>query len=151
MTQPGPNRRPRWRYLTTSGLVALATLAASADTRDLAAEATRNGRLATRAFVESQRVMHAWLARRDAVSGLLPHRGVFQNSRPDPGWVVANLWFSAKLGKALSLSGGIENLFDRRYADHLAGRNRVTLSDVAVGEKLPTPGRSVFVRLGLDF
>ena len=90
MTQPGPNRRPRWRYLTTSGLVALATLAASADTRDLAAEATRNGRLATRAFVESQRVMHAWLARRDAVSGLLPHRGVFQNSRPDPGWVVAN-------------------------------------------------------------
>ena len=57
---------------------------------DVAARAATNARLATRAMVESRRVMHAWLARRDAVSGLLPHRGVFQGSRPDPSWVVAN-------------------------------------------------------------
>lgn len=68
-----------------------------------------------------------------------------------PGWVAANLWFGLKLGKAIALSGGIENLFDRRYADHLAGRNRVLLSDIAVGEKLPAPGRSAFVRVGIDF
>ena len=68
-----------------------------------------------------------------------------------PGWVAANLWFGLDLGKAVSLSGGIENLFDRRYSDHLAGRNRVPLSDVAVGEKLPASGRSLFVRLGVDF
>jgi len=68
-----------------------------------------------------------------------------------PGWVAANLWFGVTLGKAISLTGGVENLFDRRYADHLAGRNRVMLSDVAMGEKLPAPGRSLFVRLGVDF
>jgi iron complex outermembrane receptor protein len=68
-----------------------------------------------------------------------------------PGWVSANLWFGVDLGRHISLSGGVENLFDRRYADHLAGRNRVTLSDVALGEKLPAAGRSLFVRLGFDF
>jgi len=94
----------------------------------------------------------AWSVTAEAVGAARQGKVSASNGEaPSPGWVVANLWFSAKLGKALSLSGGIENLFDRRYADHLAGRNRVTLSDVAVGEKLPTPGRSVFVRLGLDF
>lgn len=68
-----------------------------------------------------------------------------------PGWVAANLWFGINLGGSITLSGGVENLFDRRYADHLAGRNRVLLSDVAVGEKLPAPRRSLFVRVGIDF
>lgn len=82
-------------------------------------------------------------ARQDRVSAT-------NGEAPSPGWVVANLWFSARLGPVLSLSGGIENLFDRRYADHLAGRNRVLLSDVAVGEKLPAPGRGLFIWLGID-
>lgn len=68
-----------------------------------------------------------------------------------PGWLAASLWFGVNLGKAVSLTAGIENLFDRRYADHLAGRNRVAQSDVAPGERLPAPGRSVFLRLGVDF
>ena len=67
-----------------------------------------------------------------------------------PGWVAANLWFDLALGEAISLSGGIENLFDRRYSDHLAGRNRVMGSDVTLGEKLPSPARSLFLRLGLE-
>lgn len=67
-----------------------------------------------------------------------------------PGWVAANLWFDVALGQSVSLSGGVENLFDRRYSDHLAGRNRVTGSDLAVGEKLPAPARSLFVRLGFN-
>lgn len=65
-----------------------------------------------------------------------------------PGWVAANLWFDVAMGQSISLSGGVENLFDRRYSDHLAGRNRVTGSDLAVGEKLTAPARSLFVRLG---
>lgn len=68
-----------------------------------------------------------------------------------PGWVAANLWFALDLAPGLSLGGGIENLLDRRYADHLAGRNRVTQLDLAVGARLPAPGRSLFVRLGADF
>ena len=34
--------------------------------------------------------MHGWLSRLDPASGLLPHRGAFQGSQPDPSWVVAN-------------------------------------------------------------
>lgn len=61
-----------------------------APTDDVETRARRNATQATRALVTSHRVMHGWLARRDAVSGLLPHRGVFLGSTPDPSWVVAN-------------------------------------------------------------
>lgn len=70
--------------------------------------------------------------------------------RASSGWAVANAWFDWSISRNLRLSGGIENLFDRRYADHLAGLNRVRLSDVAVGERLPASGRSAFLRLGID-
>ena len=63
---------------------------AAAPDDDAAAVAARNGRLATRALVSSNRIMHGWLARLDPASGLLPHRGRFQGSEPDPNWVVAN-------------------------------------------------------------
>ena len=77
------------RLLVTICL-AVATTAAVAASPDVTAAARQNGRLATRALVESQRIMQAWLARRDATTGLLPHRGEFQGSRYDPSWVVAN-------------------------------------------------------------
>lgn len=83
-------------------------------------------------------------ARQDRIS-------VTNGEAASPGWVAANLWFGLDLGRAITLTGGIENLFDRRYADHLAGRNRVMLSDLAVGERLPAPGRSLFVRAGISF
>lgn len=57
---------------------------------DDASRAMRNGQQATRALVTSNRVMHGWLSRLDPASGLLPHRGRFQGSEPDPNWVVAN-------------------------------------------------------------
>ena len=66
-----------------------------------------------------------------------------------PGWVIANLWFDLRISQALRLSGGMENVFDRRYANHLSGINRVRDSDVAVGERLPGLGRSVHLRLGV--
>ncbi|MBN8501304.1 MAG: TonB-dependent receptor [Sphingomonadales bacterium] len=83
-------------------------------------------------------------ARQDKVS-------LTNSEATSPGWAAANLWFGVNLGQSITLTGGVENLLDRRYADHLAGRSRVLLSDVAVGEKLPAPGRSLFVRIGLGF
>jgi len=53
------------------------------------------------------------------------------------------------VGKGFALTGGIENLFDNHYADHLSGVNRVTDSDVAVGDRLPGAGRFVYV--GVEF
>lgn len=51
---------------------------------DAIALAVRNGRQATDALVDSNRIMHAWLDRRDPVTGLLPTRG------KDPMWTVEN-------------------------------------------------------------
>lgn len=65
--------------------------AVPADPREAAtpaAAAARNGRLATRALVDSHRIMAAWLARRDSVTGLLPHRGHFNGRAPSATWVV---------------------------------------------------------------
>ncbi len=67
------------------------------------------------------------------------------------GWVAANVWFDVRLSRVLHVSGGVENLFDRRYASHLSGRNRVTQSDVAIGERIPAVGRSGNLRVGLTF
>jgi iron complex outermembrane receptor protein len=51
------------------------------------------------------------------------------------------------IGRGLSLSAGVENILDSTARDHLAGLNRVTGSDVAVGERLPSAGRNYFATL----
>lgn len=70
--------------------VLLAAPATTASDDHPTTDAARNGRQATRALVDSHRIMHAWLARRDTVTGLLPHRGNFNGQAPDGSWVVAN-------------------------------------------------------------
>ncbi|GAA5218299.1 TonB-dependent receptor [Corallincola platygyrae] len=47
---------------------------------------------------------------------------------------------------ALALRAGVSNLFDQAYQDHLAGYNRVSGSELAVGERLPGDGRTVWCR-----
>ena len=51
---------------------------------DATALAIRNGRQATAALVDCNRIMHAWLDRCDPITGLLPTRG------KDPVWTVEN-------------------------------------------------------------
>jgi iron complex outermembrane recepter protein len=61
------------------------------------------------------------------------------------GHGLFNLRTSYKFDKKATLSAGVENLFDKYYADHLGGVNRVTGSVVAVGEHLPGAGRFGYV------
>ncbi len=74
-----------------------------------------------------------------------------------PGYGIVNLHGSYRMGRDLLLYAGVDNLFDRFYHDHLAGYNRVAASadgraaDLAVGERLPGAGRSLFVRAVLSF
>jgi iron complex outermembrane receptor protein len=63
------------------------------------------------------------------------------------GYGIANLYGSYRFLDKLVLTAGVNNVFDREYRDHTNGVNRVTNSDVAVGERLPGPGRSFFGRL----
>lgn len=64
-----------FRTVLISAILPLTLFAAESATE-------RNGRQATEALLRSNRTMHAWLARRDAKTGLLPRRGT------DPNWVV---------------------------------------------------------------
>jgi hypothetical protein len=46
---------------------------------------------------------------------------------------------------------GVENLLDKRYADHLGGVNRVPGGDLAVGERIPSAGRFAYASLSWEF
>ncbi|MBL4744230.1 MAG: TonB-dependent receptor [Cycloclasticus sp.] len=45
----------------------------------------------------------------------------------------------------LSIGLGVENILDKNYADHTAAINRAMGSDVAVGAKVPSQGRNVYL------
>ncbi len=64
------------------------------------------------------------------------------------GYTLVNVKGHWMVGEGLRLGFGVTNLTDRDYADHLGGINRVRgNTDLAVGERLPGYGRSLFARL----
>jgi iron complex outermembrane receptor protein len=68
------------------------------------------------------------------------------------GYTVFNLMGNYEATKALTLSAGVNNVFDRNYQDHLGGYNRISINDnpdIAQGERLPGLGRSVYA--GVNF
>lgn len=67
------------------------------------------------------------------------------------GYATVNLRGMWQVRPSLQLALGIENLFDRRYAPHLGGYNRVRNPDVGVMERLPAPGVNVFGRVQYVF
>lgn len=70
------------------------------------------------------------------------------------GYVLWNIRGQAYLYKNLQLGVGVENLLDKEYRVHLNGLNR-SLSNVpngtAIGERLPGPGRNVYVTLNYEW
>ncbi|MEM1131263.1 MAG: TonB-dependent receptor, partial [Pseudomonadota bacterium] len=67
------------------------------------------------------------------------------------GYATVNLRGTWQLRPSLQLALGVENLFDREYAPHLGGYNRVSNPDVAVMDRLPAPGVNVFGRVQYEF
>ncbi len=66
---------------------------------------------------------------------------------PTGGYAIVNLRGELAFRPGMRLIAGIENLFDRRYAEHLGGFNRVRGSVVPPGARLPGAGVNGFVRL----
>ncbi len=69
------------------------------------------------------------------------------DEQPTGGYAIVNLRGEWRLEPGLRLVAGVENLFDRRYAEHLGGFNRVRESIVPPGARLPGAGINGFVRL----
>jgi iron complex outermembrane receptor protein len=67
------------------------------------------------------------------------------------GYGLVHLRTRYRIQSNFSISAGIENLLDKRYAEHLSGVNRVTDSDVPVGERLPGAGRFGYVAVDYRF
>lgn len=51
----------------------------------------------------------------------------------------------------VSIELGVNNLFDKLYQDHIAGTNRVMMSEVPQGQKLPATGRDLYVKFDYQF
>lgn len=75
----------------------------------------------------------------------------FNNEEKTSGYGIINLSGNYQLTHQLTVSGGVENLFDHRYLDHLSGYNRNSDSDVSVGERLPGSGRNIYLSLAYNW
>ena len=68
------------------------------------------------------------------------------------GYSLFHLSGQYQLDKALTVHAGIDNLFDRRYQDHLGGYNRVRNNpDIAVDERLYGVGRSAYLAINYQW
>tara|TARA_R110002110_G_scaffold362241_1_gene572018 strand:+ start:84654 stop:86723 length:2070 start_codon:yes stop_codon:yes gene_type:complete len=67
------------------------------------------------------------------------------------GYGVINVNAAWQISHALQVAIGIDNLFDRRYSEHLGGYNRAANPDIELGERLPAYGVNAFARVSYDF
>ena len=61
------------------------------------------------------------------------------------GYAITNLRLGYQARNDLQLTFGVDNLFDRDYRPHLGGSNRVNGVDLAPGERIPGPGRNLYL------
>jgi len=83
-------------------------------------------------------------ASQDKVSGT-------NEEAPTAGYGIMNLYGSYRFLEELLLTASLNNVFDKEYSDHTNGVNRVSNSDIAMGERLPGSGRSFFARLAYNW
>lgn len=82
------------------------------------------------------------VARQDKVSAT-------NSEQATDGYVVLSAHGQWEVRPGVRLAAGVENLLDEVYQDHLAGYNRNGFGDVPLGQRIPGPGRGVFLRLSI--
>ena len=73
------------------------------------------------------------------------------NEQKSSGYGIVNLNTTWQATAQLQLAAGVDNLFDRKYRDHLGGYNRAANPDIAKGARLPGYGANVFARVVYEF
>jgi iron complex outermembrane receptor protein len=74
-----------------------------------------------------------------------------QNEESSPGYGLFNFRLAKVFAKSVRVEVGVENLLDKRYADHLGGVNRVAESDLSIGERIPGAGRFAYTSISWEF
>ncbi|HCC82467.1 MAG TPA: hypothetical protein DEQ25_14870 [Methylophaga sp.] len=67
------------------------------------------------------------------------------------GYSLINLTGEYRFTQQLTVYAGVNNVFDRRYDDHLGGYNRVINPDIAIGDRIPGVGRNAYVTLSMSW
>ena len=75
-----------------------------------------------------------------------PATGSGLDARKTPGYALLNLYGEVELGDIVRLQLGVDNLFDKNYAQHLNKPNAFDAVQIQVNE----PGRAFWVRLVAD-
>ena len=73
------------------------------------------------------------------------------SEKATPGYSLINLKGSYLLRHNLELMGGVENLLDNEYRQHLTGYSRVDSGEISKGERIPGQGRNVFITASLEW
>ena len=68
------------------------------------------------------------------------------------GYALFNLSSQYQATSDIVVTAGVNNIFNRGYADHLGGFNRAGgNTDIAVGDRLPGIGRSGYINVNYNF
>ena len=67
------------------------------------------------------------------------------------GYEIVNLSANWTVNGQVTLRSGINNVFDRYYANHLNSVNRVAESDIEVGDTIPGMGRTFYLTTKIEF
>ncbi|WP_376696465.1 TonB-dependent copper receptor [Wenzhouxiangella sp. EGI_FJ10305] len=70
------------------------------------------------------------------------------DTTPTPGFAVVSLYAGRRLSRRWTLTAGVDNLFDRRYTEHLQ-RGAAELG--ALAGRIPEPGRTAWLQLKGNF
>jgi len=70
---------------------------------------------------------------------------------PTPGYSVFHLRGRLVLARYLAIEAGVENLLDKEYHEHLTREAAMPVGDLAAGDEIPQPGRSVVVGLSFEY
>jgi len=91
-------------------------------------------------------------ARQKKISNTITNASSVGSNSQTPGYALINIAGQYRFeNTGLGISGGIENVFDKTYIDHLSGFNRVQNSDVAIGQRLPGPGRNFYATINYEW
>ena len=73
------------------------------------------------------------------------------SEKPTSGYGLVNLDIEYFVNTAFTLRGGVDNLLNREYQNHLGGYNRVKEVDTPVMNRLPSEGLSAWVEATYSF
>ena len=67
------------------------------------------------------------------------------------GYALTDIAASYRVSPSVTVTAGLDNLFDKGYRDFLAGYNRAGGSDIDIGQRLPGAGRNAYLNLTANF